>query len=190
MIQNNSSDRQFPVPSQDEVDVFCEAAKAGRYTDVKAFLDTYGTAFVDAKSSSYGMSALLYAAWKGHKDTAVLLLESGAAIDQIGFQKKTPLAWAAYGGNREVVEILLDKGACISAVDSHGWTPKQLALIKGSADVIDTLGRWPEIKKQRDEQKRLQEIREKNADAAAAAEKDRVKLKQLRPSGSVLRKQP
>ena len=81
-------------------------------------------------ADSNGFTALMYAAWKGHKDVVEILLVAGAKIDAADNNGNTALMLAAREGHKDVVEMLLSAGANVAVVNKYGETALLLALIK------------------------------------------------------------
>lgn len=90
---------------------------------------------------AHGMTALMIAASKGHRDCVRLLVDHGAAINkQHKFAGTTPLHMAAEMQQAEVVRELCGRGADISAVTSTGSTPIHTAAHVGAgASTINAL---------------------------------------------------
>ena len=89
------------------------------------------------------MTSLHLAAWNGHGDILMYLLEGGADVnahDRIG---RTALHWAAEHGHRDVVALLLshmDLGQ-IAAKDNEEKTALHWAAGNGHRDVVALLER-------------------------------------------------
>jgi len=114
-----------------------DAAEKGDLEKVKALLKD-NPDFGFSKDTN-NWTALHYAAMKGHKDVAELLLANKAdvnATDKHGF---TPLHGAAFSGQKDMVELLLANKAEVNAKDNKGETPLRLALDKGHKKVADLL---------------------------------------------------
>ena len=90
-------------------------------------------------ADSNGFTALMYAAWKGHKDVVEILLVAGAKIDAADNNGNTALMLAAREGHKDVVEILLSAGTKIDAADSNGFTALMQAARNGHKDVMEML---------------------------------------------------
>jgi ankyrin repeat protein len=58
-----------------------------------------------------GMTALMFAAWKGHSEIVKILVLAGADVDAVSQTGATPLMYATYGGYEDCVRTLLSKGA-------------------------------------------------------------------------------
>jgi ankyrin repeat protein len=86
--------------------------------------------FEEERSSKRGVeiSLLGIALLRGHRDTAVRLLESGAPVDVLEYGDRTLLHHAALGGNAELVQRLIDRGLDVNASDRDGNTPLVLAM--------------------------------------------------------------
>jgi ankyrin repeat protein len=74
------------------------------------------------------MSPLLYAARDGRIESAKLLLDAGAAIDQPDANGTTPLIMAISNNHPGVAHLLIDRGANVRAVDWYGRTPLWAAV--------------------------------------------------------------
>jgi len=70
---------------------------------------------------------LHYAAWKGHKEIAELLIANGADVNAKDYKGVTPLHVAAWEGHTEVAELFIAKGADVNAKMEDGDTPLDLA---------------------------------------------------------------
>jgi ankyrin repeat protein len=58
-----------------------------------------------------GMTALLYAAREGHRNTALALVEAGANVNQVSGDKYSPLVMAITNGHLDLAKYFLDHGA-------------------------------------------------------------------------------
>ncbi len=84
-----------------------------------------------------GKTLLHYAAWKGHKESAELLIANGADVNAKDDKGGTPLHVAAWEGHTEVAELFIAKGADMNAKMEDGDTPLDLA--KGHTETADLL---------------------------------------------------
>lgn len=114
------------TPTQEDVNLFCNASKSGDTTKVVEYLDRFGTAIINERDNMQD-TALTWAAWTGQKAMVELLLDRGAEIDRKGMTGRTALGWAANGSKREVVELLMDRGASTELRDNDGKSPADLA---------------------------------------------------------------
>ncbi len=87
-----------------------------------------------------GVTALIYAAGKGHLEVSTLLLDKGADVNardsDHGF---TPLTWAGVGGHADLVEVLLERGADPTIKSNEDKTVLRLAAEKGLKEVVEVL---------------------------------------------------
>ncbi|MCX6593247.1 MAG: ankyrin repeat domain-containing protein [Acidobacteria bacterium] len=68
-----------------------------------------------------GMTALLYAARDGHRDTVTALLDAGANVNEVNESEKTsPLVLAIINGHFDVAQLLLDRGADPNLANTSG----------------------------------------------------------------------
>ncbi|EOD20203.1 hypothetical protein EMIHUDRAFT_369223, partial [Emiliania huxleyi CCMP1516] len=80
-----------------------------------------------------GATPLIMACFNGHVESARLLLEAGAAIDQADEQGATPLFAACQDGHLEVAKLLSSYGASRAATPFG--TPEEAATEEGHADL-------------------------------------------------------
>ena len=114
-----------------------DAAMRGDFDTVRALLEE--RADVNAPEGD-GMTALHWAAERGDRDVASLLLKAGAnprAETRIG--RYTPLHVAAKNGRAEIVRLLVDANAGINVVTATGAAPLHFAAASGSADAVNIL---------------------------------------------------
>jgi ankyrin repeat protein len=74
------------------------------------------------------MSPLMYAARDGRLESARLLLDAGAAIEQADANAITPLLAAIANNHPDVARLLIERGANVNAVDWYGRTPLWTAV--------------------------------------------------------------
>ncbi|SPO05222.1 uncharacterized protein DNG_07909 [Cephalotrichum gorgonifer] len=89
-----------------------------------------------SRKDSYGRTPLFWAATRGHRDVAELLLDHGANINAKDRGKMTALHIAVTGGHKDVVSLLLDRSARIEEKASYGETPLMRAIQANSKDII------------------------------------------------------
>ncbi len=118
------------------------AARKGDASAVKAALDA-GVS-VNAKTT-YGATALSFAADKGQLEVVRLLLERGAEVNvKDGFYQAIPLTWAAEHDHWEIVSRLLRRGAeggeeLLSQAVGGGNTDAVRAILGGAKFAPETL---------------------------------------------------
>ncbi len=87
-----------------------------------------------------GHTALMFAAFNGHSEILLDLLEAGAVVDQRDPMGRTALLYGSTGPFPEAVKILLDKGADPNVVDSdEHFTPLMHAAAEGNLEVVKIL---------------------------------------------------
>ncbi|MEW6350864.1 MAG: ankyrin repeat domain-containing protein [Thermodesulfobacteriota bacterium] len=112
-----------------------DAAMDGNVAEVRRLLDL--GADVNERSHS-GLTALIWAAWRGRLEVTSLLLKRGAHIHVQSVHGFTALNRAARDGHLEVVRLLLDLGA---GVDQRVLSAALgNAERKGAEDVVKLLG--------------------------------------------------
>ena len=127
-------------------ETFLEAVKQGSLDKIQAMLEEQPD-LVNAKDAK-GISATLWASYRGHKEIAAFLVSKGANLnifeaatvgsaDQVQqYLKKDPslalafapdgftaLGLASFFGNADVVRLLIKAGADVNASDANGTTP-------------------------------------------------------------------
>ncbi|KNC47417.1 ankyrin repeat protein [Thecamonas trahens ATCC 50062] len=97
-------------------------------------------AFADATHSVTALTAMHYAARRGHTDVMQALLEAGANANAVfNLMGWTALYAAAYHGREAAVQLLLEAGADPQTCDLDGMTPLHAAAGKGHLLVVTTL---------------------------------------------------
>src|SRR5262245_48035993 len=142
LYEGREADAQTLLAENPELDVF-EAAAVGRTERVGELLEA-DPRLAQAWSPD-GFQALHLAAFFGHADVAVLLLERGAnpgTVSRHEFVKVTPLhsAVAAEGAeDLATVEALLARGAPVDAPAEGGGTPLHSAAFNGNVPIAQAL---------------------------------------------------
>jgi len=78
-------------------------------------------------SGGGGLTPLVFAAREGDLESAKLLIEAGAQINQVTEYGWTPLLTAVNNRNYQLAKYLLEKGADPNIANKGGWTPLYLA---------------------------------------------------------------
>jgi uncharacterized protein len=74
-----------------------------------------------------GLTALVFAAREGDLESARLLIEAGADVNQTTYFGWTPLLTAAYNRNYRIGELLIENGANVNMVNMEGMSPLYFA---------------------------------------------------------------
>ena len=146
--------------------ILMAAARTGNPDVVRALLDrsavdpkVHGGADVNARESSYGETALMWAVSENHAAAAKLLIEHGAEVnarstkmdydkDRFGLEGVitilphgywTPLMYAARQGSSAATRVLADSGANLNLTDPDGTSALILAIINGHFDTAALL---------------------------------------------------
>merc|ERR1711916_365926 len=86
-----------------------------------------------------GCTALHLAAFLGHKDIAVVLVEAGSEIAALEDNNSGPLHFAAQENQVEIATWLLEIGAEPFAPRDGGWTPLALGAQFGHVGIVELL---------------------------------------------------
>jgi ankyrin repeat protein len=78
-------------------------------------------------SSGGGLTALIMASREGDLESAKLLLDAGAKINQTTNDGWTPLLTATNNRHYQLAKLLIDRGADVNLANAKGWTPLYLA---------------------------------------------------------------
>ncbi|KAL2401473.1 hypothetical protein ABEF93_006398 [Exophiala dermatitidis] len=109
---------------------------------MSALIDA-GTDISTPALGKFGMTALQYAAWRGHRDATGFLLEHGADVNAACAELwgLTALQAAAIQGHRELVGVLLNAGADPNAPPSRegGYTALAVAIMGNNGSIFWTL---------------------------------------------------
>ena len=97
---------------------------------------------VNAKETSFGMTALHVAASQGHTKVVEVLLQNGSDIEAREETGRTPLHTAAFRAQKQVVQILLEKGAKVNAQTKDGKTPLDWAIINENIELASFIRQY------------------------------------------------
>jgi len=95
-------------------------------------------AHADARDTG-GTTALMVAAFGGHRDIVRLLMDYGASVRAKADNGTTALMAAVPSGSQEIVQLLLDKGADADAKEDHGLNAFRLALMYQKIELVAML---------------------------------------------------
>ena len=113
-----------------------DAAKRADWSTVRTLLQQ--GADVDARQGD-GSTALHWASYRDHTETAALLIRAGSEVDAANDLGVTPLWAACENGSSAMVETLLEAGADPNVALPFGETPLMTASRTGNADVVGQL---------------------------------------------------
>jgi uncharacterized protein len=100
---------------------------------------TVKTAVRDAKPLDVGgSSALLFAAQHGDSESAALLLDAGANVNDTGADGNSALVLAMFNGQGAVARLLLARGADPNAAGA-GYTALHAAALRGDLETVKAL---------------------------------------------------
>jgi ankyrin repeat protein len=94
----------------------CQAAAEGKTSRVKALLLLGGNP--NGFNTTY--TPLHFAARYGQEDTARILLDAGADVNETGFWHQTPLMETIYVQDLETAKLLLARGGSVTSLDAYG----------------------------------------------------------------------
>ena len=134
-----ASPSSTPAPSKSEIlnQRLLQAAEAGDTVEVLSLIRE--GAGVNASEATYGGTALIAAAARGHTGTVRALLEKGGEVDATDKAGRTALMEAASGGYTDTVRLLLEKGANVNSSDNVGWTPLFWAAFSRRSETVRLL---------------------------------------------------
>ena len=85
-----------------------------------------------------GSTALLFASMSGDVESARLLLDRGADVNDTAADGNSALVLAAFQGNGAVARLLLDRGADANAAGA-GYSALHAAVLRGDGDTVKAL---------------------------------------------------
>ena len=113
------------------------AARSGNSSVVTALVGA--GADVNAKESTKGQTALMWAFAQGHIDAAEVLLNNGADVKAKATSGYTPLLFAVRAGDPDGTKLALLRGAYVNETAADGTTPLLLAVVRGHANLAEFL---------------------------------------------------
>lgn len=100
---------------------------------------------VNHKAGNLDLTPLHEAAFGGHKEAALYLLDNGAEIESADCHGNRPIHSAISCTRKENTQtsiMLLERGADVNAYGLHKWTPLMIAAAEGHASLIPHLLRY------------------------------------------------
>ena len=116
------------------VDVRTVAVRQLRGTGERSTTSPSGATYFDAG----GFTPLLFAARHGDVDSAALLLDAGADVNDTAADRNSALVLAAMSGHGEVAELLLERGADPDA-SGAGYTALHAAVLRSEPRLVRAL---------------------------------------------------
>jgi len=110
-------------------------------------------------SGGGGLTPLVFAAREGDVESATLLIDAGAPINETTEYGWTPLLTAVNNRNYQLASLLLDRGADPNLANKGGWTPLYLATDNRNIEGGD----YPVPKGDMDHLEIIQKLLEKGA---------------------------
>jgi serine/threonine-protein phosphatase 6 regulatory ankyrin repeat subunit B len=86
-----------------------------------------------------GMTALMFAAWNGHREIVNSLAQEGANLNATSDLAMTALMYAAFNGHTQSVQLLLSKNANPNIQATRGRTALMYAIERGHAEAVRIL---------------------------------------------------
>lgn len=122
-----------------EVARFFSSVSANEVDGVLKFVMNHPTEAATMRSSD-GITALMFAAREGYKETAWLLIHAAPAELEVGNDNdSTALMFAAHAGKATIVALLLEAGANVNHVNKNGHTPLMSASANGFKNTVEQL---------------------------------------------------
>ena len=112
-----------------------DAAKIGAVESVHYFINN--GADLEARDPITCRTALGWACFFGHFETAQILLDAGAAVYEGDRHAWQPLFWPCKHGDLELVKLLISRGADLNARNSAIRTPLMVAQMNGHDHIVD-----------------------------------------------------
>jgi hypothetical protein len=125
-------------PSQLELQRFFAAVSANEVKGVLSFVMAYPKEAGSTKSNE-GLTALMFAAREGMKETAWILIHAKGDLEIGNQNDSTALMFAAHAGKASIVAMLLEAGAEVNHVNKNGHTPLMSAASQGFKNTVEQL---------------------------------------------------
>ena len=132
--------RQHSGKTRDELKAAESIVAAIRLGNIEAIKQHLADgADVNAKEAKNQITPLHWAAWRGRKEIAELLIAKGADVNVKNKDGGTPLHNAAWKGHVEIAKLLIVKNADVTAKDVEGQTPLDWAEEEKQKEIADLL---------------------------------------------------
>ena len=136
--QPDFKDAAAKGPSQLELQRFFAAVSANDVKGVLPFVMSYPKEACTTKSNE-GLTALMFAAREGMKETAWILIHAKGDLELGNENDSTALMFASHAGKATIVAMLLEAGAEVNHVNKHGHTPLMSAAANGYKNTAEQL---------------------------------------------------
>lgn len=91
-------------------------------------------------ATDQGMTALMYASWRGHTEIVERLINSGADVNAVSDTGATALFYASYEGHEDIIGLLLDLGNADTDLKAlNGTTALAIAVSRPNPGVVEML---------------------------------------------------
>lgn len=115
-----------------------KAVKEGKEDQTAKLLKKEGIQ-IDFQDKEKLRTPLHFAASRGNRAVAALLLANHAKVDPLDILRLTPLHLASSNGQADIVKLLLEFGALLNARSESSTTPLHFAAAKGKVKTITVL---------------------------------------------------
>ena len=122
---------------QTQLHYFCEKGKTASVVRMLEMTSIDVEARLGGRED--GLTCLMTAAYNGRLDICRFLIDKGAQVNALDWNKRTPLHWAAIHGSVEIVRLLCDHGTDVKLKNTAGWRPLHYAAIWGRISVVKEL---------------------------------------------------
>lgn len=133
MVSGVSCSAESPKPSEEQINTFLRAVKAGDSAFVKDVLERDPASA--NRENSHGITPLMCAIFDDQEEIVKLLVSKGTDVNA----KDGPLGSAAYGGCIGMMECLISQGAEINGTNYWGGTPLSSAAEGGRLEAAKML---------------------------------------------------
>ena len=107
-----------------------DACRHGRRDAVVSFIAD-GASVHEPKTDGSGATPLWISAQEGHTELVSMLLQHGAAVNDVDKEGVAPLLMASQNGHTKTASVLIAAGAVVNHVDGEGVSPLHVACQNG-----------------------------------------------------------
>jgi|GEM_PF-546624 len=127
----------WAVPCGARNETVFRAAQTGDVAKLKELVEA-SPDLVNARDEESN-TPLHVASLMGRMESALYLLEQGAAVDALNAVGQSPLLYAAYAGRAALVDTLIARGSPFESRDTRGYAPIDFAARQGNEAVVELL---------------------------------------------------